>query len=163
MHENAQALENSDMVNAFDIDFENEHHTIALMDVLQTIGVAPDTAANYAASLARNKPRFHDLHERMTAARRYIASLTDRSPTFMAICGRGKLIEAAHGCRRNLNLRGLDALDLRTCMADGTPWDFNLPEHRRKARHLVETQKPTWIIGSPPCTAYTRLNWGVEL
>ena len=77
----------------------------------------------------------------------------------MEIYGRGKIMEAAHGCRRNLNIRGLDALDLRTCMDDGTPWDFNNPEHRRRARHLVETLRPTWLIGSPPCTAYTRLNW----
>ena len=48
MHENAQALEASDSsqpINAFDIDFQNEHDTIAMLDVLQTCGVAHETAA----------------------------------------------------------------------------------------------------------------------
>lgn len=27
------------------------------------------------------------------------------------------------------------------------------------ARQLVETKKPMWLIGSPPCTSFTRLNW----
>ena len=164
MQENADALnqtptEDTPTTNAVNIDFEHEHATIALLDVLQLNGVSPVTAANYAASLARNRPRFENLHRRMVNAKRFIASLTDRSPTFMELYGRGKLIEAAHGCRRNLNLHGLDALDLRTCMDDGTPWDFNNAAHRRKARHMVETLKPTWLIGSPPCTAFTKLNW----
>ena len=76
----------------------------------------------------------------------------------MEIYGQGRLLEAAHGCRRNLNIQGLDALDLRTCKKDGTPWDFNSAEDRRLAKHLVETLRPTWLIGSPPCTSFTRLN-----
>ena len=30
---------------------------------------------------------------------------------------------------------------------------------QRNARHLVESLRPTWLICSPPCTAFTRLNW----
>ena len=54
---------------------------------------------------------------------------------------------------------GLNALDLRTCMKDGTPWNFDLREHRQMAKQMVIDLKPTWLIGSPPCTAYSRLNW----
>ena len=100
---------------ALEHGFENEHATIALMDVLQTNGVAPETAANVAASLARNKHRFRDLQHRLFRALRFVNSLTDRCPSFIELYGRGSIMEAAHGCRRNLNLQGLDALDLRTC------------------------------------------------
>ena len=131
IHENAQAMSADSIpsaddhatqnVNAHFADFEHEHDTVALLDLLQTNGVDAGTAANYAASIARNKPRFRGLYEQMVTARRYIASLTDRSPSFMEIYGRGALVQASHGCRRNLNVNGLDALDLRTCMHDGTP------------------------------------------
>ena len=67
-------------------------------------------------------------------------------------------MDAAHGCRRTLNLQGLAALDLRTCKDDGTPWNFDKASDRQLATHMVLTLKPTWVIGSPPCTAFTRLN-----
>ena len=76
----------------------------------------------------------------------------------MEIYGRGRILDAAHGCRRNLNLTGLNALDLRTCKADGSPWNFNLAADRQEARMLVELQQPTWLNGSPPCMSFTRLN-----
>ena len=76
----------------------------------------------------------------------------------MEVYGQGRIVEAAHGCRRNLNLHGLDALDLRTCKPDGDNWDFNRAEDRRMARDLVESRRPTWIIGSPPCTSFTLFN-----
>ena len=128
------------------------------MDVLQCLGVAPEIAANYAASIVRNKPRFRQLASQLMTAQKVIASISGRSPTFMEIYGRGRILEAAHGCRRNLNITGLDALDLRTSKPDGSPWNFDLPGDRREARRLVETQKPTWLVGYPPCTAFTRLN-----
>ena len=134
--------------------FEDEHPTVALLDVLQCLGVEVGVAANVAASLARNEPRFRELHARMMHAKRHISSLTDHSPAVREVYGRGSLMEAAHGCRRNLNLRGLDALDLRTAKADGTPWDFNKAEDRKLARYMIETRCPTWIIGSPPCTSF---------
>ena len=56
----------------------------------------------------------------MVQAQKFISSVTDKTPSFMEIYGRGKILEAAHGCRRNLNIHGLDALDLRTCKPDGS-------------------------------------------
>ena len=46
------------------------------------------------------------------------------------------------------------ALDLRTTDESGQPWDFSRPDKRRAARELLETQKPMFLIGSPPCTAF---------
>ena len=76
----------------------------------------------------------------------------------MELYGVGNLIEASNGCRRNLNLTGLDALDLRTHKADGTPWDFNSAADKRLAKKMVLEKEPTWLIGSPPCTPFSRLN-----
>ena len=136
---------------------EVKHCTIALIDALQRCGVEADVAANVASALVRNRPRFHTLHDQLQHARTFVAALTDRTATFMEVHGGGGS-EAAHGCRRNLNVVGLDALDLRTCREDGTAWNVDLSSHRRDARKLIETKKPTWLIGSPACTAFTRLN-----
>ena len=119
--------------------FEEEHSTVAMLDVLQTNGVAPEVAANFAASIVRNKPRFQNLYSKMVTAQRFVAALTDKTPSFIEVYGQGRILEAAHGCRRNLNVRGLDALDLRTCKKDGTHWDFNLVSDRKFAREMVET------------------------
>ncbi len=47
------------------------------------------------------------------------------------------------------------ALDLTSCDKDGKAWDFEKEEMRQKARELVDDQKPMFIIGCPPCTAYS--------
>ena len=82
MQENAQAIESAGVTptDAHEIDFENEHSTVALLDVLQTCGVAPEAAANFASSLVRNRSRVDDMYRRMTIAKRYLCSITDRPP-----------------------------------------------------------------------------------
>ena len=91
-------------------------------------------------------------------ANRFCAAIVRAKPSLMELYGRGSIIQAANDRRRNLNIEGLDAFDLRVLKADGTPWDFNRAEVRRLARHMVDTLRPTWIIGSPPCTSFCRLN-----
>ena len=76
----------------------------------------------------------------------------------MELYGQGRIIEASSGCRRNLNIQGLAALDLRTHKPDGSPWDFNLASDRQLALQLLDELKPVWVIGSPPCTAFSKLN-----
>ena len=49
-------------------------------------------------------------------------------------------------------------MDLRTLKPDGTPWNFDLREDRRLAREMVDMEEPTWVIGSPPCTAFRLWN-----
>jgi len=48
------------------------------------------------------------------------------------------------------------ALDLTTIdPTDGRPWDFDSAVKRQRARALFEEQQPTFLIGSPVCTAWS--------
>ena len=97
-------------------------------------------------------------------ARTYTAAVRGRpdGPTFMEFFGRGAIVREANRARRCLNIQGLHALDLRTYRPDGHAWDFNDIKHRKDARRLVRTLKPTWVIGSPPCTAFSIWNIGIN-
>ena len=57
--------------------------------------------------------------------------------------------------RRALNIKGLDALDIRTLKPNGQPWDFNKRSDRNEARRLIDEKQPQWLIGSPPCTPFS--------
>ena len=72
--------------------------------------------------------------------------------SFVEVYGRGHITAQADGPRRSLNITGLNALDLRTYKANGEPWDFSKKGDRVEAETLIEVRKPTWVIGSPPCT-----------
>ena len=61
----------------------------------------------------------------------------------------------ANGPRRSLNITGLNALDLRTCSANGEPGEFTKKADRVKAERPVEVQKPMWVIGNPTYTKDT--------
>ena len=49
------------------------------------------------------------------------------------------------------------AMDITTVDEQGNPWDFDNHEQRAKARKRVEEEKPTILIGSPMCTAFSLL------
>ena len=51
--------------------------------------------------------------------------------------------------------------DIRTVKPNGDPWDFDKRADRLEARRIVEEKQPKWIIGSPPCTAWCILNYGL--
>ena len=38
-----------------------------------------------------------------------------------------------------------------------TGWDFNRPSHRKAVERDVDQKKPLVIIGSPPCTPFSKL------
>ena len=76
----------------------------------------------------------------------------------MEVFGGGAICKEANGPRRNLNVKGLSSMDLRTCKPDGNPWNFDLREDRRLAREMIDKEEPTWLIGSPPCTAFSLWN-----
>ena len=137
---------------------EEQGQMVALMDILQCLGVATEDANGFAASVVRNKPRFEHLRTQLQAQQSFLNAVVGKRPTFVELYGRGKLLEASHGCRRNLNIDGLRALDPRTHKKDGTPWDFNLAADRQEALMLIDTTQPTWVIGSPPCTPFSKLN-----
>ena len=47
------------------------------------------------------------------------------------------------------------ALDLTTTDEAGQPWDFDNAGQRKRARAMVEEQRPMLLIGSPMCTAFS--------
>ena len=94
------------------------------------------------------------------AARLFTYAITkgEFPSSFMEIYGRGAIVKDANGPRRALNIQGLGALDIRTYKPNGDCWNFNLRADRNEARRLIDEQQPTWLIGSPPCTAFSIWN-----
>ena len=131
-------------------DGDGEHMMATLANVLQTNGIAVGDAVAYAVNVVKNRsPSLVALGEAYR-------------PTFFEFYGHGTTVDASHGIRRNLNVNGLHALDLRTTKPNGVPWDFSLASDRQLARSIVETEKPTWTIGSPPCTFFSAWNQGIN-
>ena len=57
---------------------------------------------------------------------------------------------------KQYGLRAGFALDLTVLDEDdGLPWDFDNPEKKAKAKSLVNTVKPKFLIGSPMCRAFS--------
>ena len=127
-------LEPSDGV----VDGSDDHEMIALMDILQTLGVGPMEANRYSSKIMR-------------------ISSQPLNPTFVEMYGCGNIVHAANHVLRNLNVEGLNAFDLRTSKPNGVAWDFSRRSDRKEALQYVKDKKPTWIVGSPPCTAFSRL------
>ena len=127
-----------------------DHIMSQMMDVLQTIGVSATDAANHCAHIMRETPK------------RPTQFGEPYNPTLFEVYGQGNIVEASRGCRRNLNIDGLMAFDLRTCKPSGEAWDFCKASDRRMARQYVEEMKPTWVIGCPPCTFFSKWNQGMN-
>ena len=85
-----------------------------------------------------------------------------QSTKVLEVYGRGSINDQANLSRRDLNIKGVGALDLRTCKPDGTPWDFSKRVDRQQARDLVAAEDPDWIVGSPPCTAFSIWNFAMN-
>lgn len=47
------------------------------------------------------------------------------------------------------------AMDRTTNDEHGRPWDFDDARQRRRARELLEAQRPMLLVGSPMCTAFS--------
>ena len=120
-----------------DVD-SGDHEMVALMDILQTLGVSPEEANRFSSKIMR-------------------ISSQPINPTFVEMYGCGNIVNAANHVLRNLNVEGLNAFDLRTSKPNGTAWDFSRRGDRKEALQYVKDKKPSWIIGSPPCTAFSRL------
>ena len=121
-------------------DGDGDHIMSMLVNVLQTNGVSATEAVAFAVNVIKDRTIMP-----VTASNGY-------NPTFFEMYGHGNIVKASHGSRRNLNVNGLRALDLRTSKPDGQSWDFNKPEDRKLAKAIIEIEKPIWLIGSPPCT-----------
>ena len=66
--------------------------------------------------------------------------------TFMELYGRGAIVREANGSRRDLNVAGLGALDIRTSKPDGSTWDFTKRSDRRDAMEMVDKLAPDFIV-----------------
>ena len=128
----------NDDVMADNVAESEDHEMIALMDILQTLGVEPAEANRFSSRIMRvsNQPI---------------------NPTFVEMYGCGNIVNAANHILRDLNVSGLQAFDLRTARPDGKPWDFSKKSDRTLALRYVKEKKPTWIVGCPPCTAFSQL------
>ena len=76
--------------------------------------------------------------------------------TFIEAYGRS-IIDQALATRRNLNITGLDALDLRPLEPIGKRWDFTKPSDQQEARKLAESADPMRMVGVPPGTPFFHL------
>ena len=84
--------------------------------------------------------------------------LQPNSTSFCEMYGQGSIVAEANHHRRSLNLKGLHAFDLRTKKPNGDSWDFNQKADRQMAKAMIDESNPDWIIGSPPCTAFSIWN-----
>ena len=133
-------------------DPDNDHVMSSMIDVLQTVGVSVGDATAYATMVIKDRAPISAVQ----AGQQY-------DPTFFELYGKGNLVRASHGCRRHLHVNGLDAFDLRTMKPNGEYWDFSKSADRQLAKSMVETLKPMWVIGSPPCTFFSAWNQGINL
>ena len=120
----------------YDLEEDEDMATEAMVDALVTAGTDPQAALVFANSVSK-KPL---------------------PASFIEVYGRGEIMRNANGPRRSLNIQGLGALDLRTFKPNGEAWDFEKRSDRNEARRLIDELQPTWIIGSPPCTAFSVWN-----
>ena len=70
--------------------------------------------------------------------------------TFLELYGRGGINREANGPRRNLNVRGLGALDMRTTKPDGSSWDFSRRQDRHEAVRMINELKPDLSLALHP-------------
>ena len=82
-------------------------------------------------------------------------------PTFVEVYGKS-IFDHNLQSRRNFNIKGLNSFDIRSMKPDGTPWDFLKRSDRKLCRELINKQNPDWIIGAPPCTAFSIWNHGIN-
>ena len=89
-------------------------------------------------------------------AKKHCAALTGQLPeaSFVELYGRGAVVDEANGPRRNLNVRGLSAFDMRTMKPTGDNWDFNKASDRKLCLKIIGEMNPDFVIGSPPCTPW---------
>ena len=103
-----------------------------LTSVFMTCGASAVDARRAAVRMGRNvAPAVH------------VKGLSEKQ-SFMEIFGRGSIIDMANRKRRDINVTGLDALDMRTLKTNGVPWFFSLKADRAEAMRLVEECNPTW-------------------
>ena len=115
-----------------------DNEMVAMIDILQTLGVEPEDANRFSSRIMK-------------------ISHQPLNPSFVEMYGCGNRVHAANNVLRNVNVSGLCAFDLRTSKPSGEAWDFSKKSDRMQALKYVKEKKPTWVVGSPPCTAFSQL------
>ena len=82
--------------------------------------------------------------------------------TLMEIYGGGAICQEENRSRRRSGVKGIAALDLRTCKDYGTMWNFCNQNDRRLAREMIDKEEPMWLIGSPLCTPVCQWNVAIN-
>ena len=133
----SQILEVTDEADDNNSDIQDY---VALQDVLQVLGVSAVDAT------------------------RFICSISGKSDaSFIEVYGQGRLAEMANQEYGHLNIKGLDAFDLTVRKPNGDFLDFSLRQIREEAEAIVRMTKPEWLIGCPPCRAFSILNQNLNL
>ena len=96
-----------------------------------------------------------DVVDAIRVASLWVQEEKGRSPTFLEAYGGGSIVEAAELPQKDLGVKGIGAFDMRTLKPDGLPWDFSRRADRALAREFIAMEKPTWVIGSPPCGPFS--------
>ena len=134
---------------------------VALLDVLQTLGVRVTRACTFATPTIKANDLAKQRCQTRTTRRECVASLTGATPSFIEVYGRGGLTDAAQKFK-GLNVVGLRVLDLISHRPDGEKWDFTKTQDRKWAKRLVEQEDPDWITTAPQCTSFSVLNHGLN-
>ena len=53
-------------------------------------------------------------------------------------------------------------MDIRSVKPNGDKWNFRSASDRKEARRLVRKLNPDWLVGAPPCTAFSIWNFGIN-
>ena len=64
--------------------------------------------------------------------------------------------------RNPSGIKEFGALDFACPKPNGESWDFCRAKDRMEAWRLLEECDPDWVVGSPPCTAFSLLNHGLN-
>ena len=135
---------------------------VALMVVLQCLGGSALEACRFTASCCKETNITHALSDELGKTWPIVGATSGTRPPFLEIYSTCNILAAFHGSRRNLNIDALHTLNLCRANRNGQHWDVDLAADRAEARAWVESLKPTWFIGSPPRTAFSRPNIGLN-
>ena len=59
-------------------------------------------------------------------------------------------------CKQH-GLKASTAYDATVCDENGLPWNFDDPQHRKRAKRRIIQEQPALLVGSPMCTPFSTL------
>ena len=120
-------------------DFDNDDNADSMAMALTASGLNTEHARQVAFSMCQHEP----------------------TSSFIEVYGRS-IRDQSLVTRRDFNIQGLDAFDLRTLKPNGQPWNFLQKDDRRLAKRIIDEKNPDWILGAPPCTPFSIWNYAMN-